>query len=105
MSAHSDNGMNELDLQSALHVLVHPDMGLAVRIVKRPGAELIDIALIVTGVPAPQPESPRHGRRQSPKEEEAPCPCKWVSSYLQPPFGMSAANLIRSSVNDFALRR
>lgn len=58
-----------------------------------------------TGVPDPQPESPRHGRRQSPKEEEAPCPCKWVSSYLQPPFGMSAANLIRSSVNDFALRR
>ena len=58
-----------------------------------------------TGVPDPQPESPRHGRRQSPKEEEAPCPCKWVSSYLQPPFGMSAANLIRNSVNDFALRR
>ena len=52
-----------------------------------------------------QPERPRHGRRQSPKEEEAPCPCKWGSSYLQPPFGMSAANLIRSSVNDFALRR
>ena len=47
MSAHADNGMNELDLHSALHVLVHPDMGLAVRIVKRPGAELIDIALIV----------------------------------------------------------
>jgi hypothetical protein len=39
--------MNELDLQSALHVLVHPNMGLAVRLVKRPGAELIDIALIV----------------------------------------------------------
>lgn len=39
--------MNELDLQSALHVLVHPNMGLAVRIVKRPGAELIDIALII----------------------------------------------------------
>ena len=39
--------MNELDLQSALHVLVHPNMGLAVRIAKRPGAELIDIALIV----------------------------------------------------------
>ena len=39
--------MNELDLQSALHVLVHPNMVLAVRIVKRPGAELIDIALIV----------------------------------------------------------
>ena len=39
--------MNELDLQSALHVLVHPNMGLTVRIVKRPGAELIDIALIV----------------------------------------------------------
>ena len=38
--------MNELDLQSALHVLVHPNMGLTVRIVKRPGAELIDIALI-----------------------------------------------------------
>lgn len=37
--------MNELDLQSALHVLVHPNMGLAVRLVKRPGAELIDIAL------------------------------------------------------------
>ena len=47
MSAHADNGMNELDLQSALHVLVHPNMGLAVRIVKRPGAELIDIALII----------------------------------------------------------
>ena len=39
--------MNELDLQSALHVLVHPNMGLTVRIVKRPGAELIDIALII----------------------------------------------------------
>ena len=47
MSTHADNGMNELDLQSALHVLVHPNMGLAVRIVKRPGAELIDIALII----------------------------------------------------------
>ena len=46
MSVHADNGMNELDLQSALHVLVHPNMGLTVRIVKRPGAELIDIALI-----------------------------------------------------------
>ena len=34
--------MNELDFQSALHVLVHPNMGLAVRIVKHPGAELID---------------------------------------------------------------
>ena len=39
--------MNELDFQSVLHVLVHPNMGLAVRIVKLPGAELIDIALIV----------------------------------------------------------
>ena len=39
--------MNELDLQSALHVFVHPNMGLAVRIVKCPGAELVDIALIV----------------------------------------------------------
>lgn len=39
--------MNELDLQSALHVLVHPNMGLTVRIVKRPRAELIDIALII----------------------------------------------------------
>lgn len=97
--------MNELDLQSALHVLVHPNMGLAVRIVKRPGAELIDIALIIPEYLDPQPESPRHGRRRLPKEEEAPCPCNWVSSYLQPPFGMSAANLIRSSVNDFALRR
>ncbi len=47
LSAHADNGMNELDLQSALHVLVHPNMGLTVRIVKRPGAELIDIALII----------------------------------------------------------
>ena len=47
MSAHADNGMNELDLQSAFHVLVHPNMGLAVRIVKRPGAELIDIALLI----------------------------------------------------------
>ena len=47
MSAHADNGMNELDLQSALHVLVHPNMGLAVRLVKRPGAELIDIDLII----------------------------------------------------------
>ena len=28
-----------------------------------------------TGVPDPQPESPRHGRHRSPKEEEAPCPC------------------------------
>ena len=44
MSTHADNGMNELDLQSALHVLVHSNMGLAVRIVKRPGAEL---ALII----------------------------------------------------------
>jgi hypothetical protein len=43
--------MNELDLQSALHVLVHPNMGLAVRIVKCPGAELIDIALIISEYP------------------------------------------------------
>ena len=39
--------MNELDLQSALHVLVHSDTGLAVGIVERPGTELVDIALIV----------------------------------------------------------
>ena len=39
--------MNELGLQSALHVLVHPNMGLTIRTVKRPGAELIDIALII----------------------------------------------------------
>ena len=97
--------MNELDLQSALHVLVHPNMGLTVRIVKRPGAELIDIALIIPEYLIHSLRVPVTGRRQSPKEEEAPCPCKWVSSYLQPPFGMSAANLIRSSVNDFALRR
>ena len=97
--------MNELDLQSALHVLVHSNMGLAVRIAKRPGAELIDIALIVPEYLIHSLRVPVMGRRRLPKEEEAPCPCKWVSSYLQPPFGMSAANLIRSSVNDFALRR
>ena len=42
LSVHADDRMDELDLQSALHVLVHPNMGLAVRLVKRPGAELID---------------------------------------------------------------
>lgn len=47
---------NPEDLQSALHVLVHPNMGLTVRIVKRPGAELIDIALII-------PEYPIHSLR------------------------------------------
>ena len=30
---------------------------------------------------------------------------KHIRRYLQPPFGMSAANLIHGSVNDFALRR
>ena len=47
MSAHADNRVNELDLQSALHVLVYSNMGLAVGIVERPGTELVDIALIV----------------------------------------------------------
>lgn len=46
-SVHADDRMDELDFQSALHVLVHPYTGLAVRIVKRPGTELVDIALIV----------------------------------------------------------
>lgn len=32
-----DDGMNELDFQSALHVLVHAHMRLAVFVVKRPG--------------------------------------------------------------------
>ena len=39
--------MDELDFQSALHVLVHPNTGLAVGIVERPGTELVDIALIM----------------------------------------------------------
>ena len=97
--------MNELDLQSALHVLVHPNMGLAVRIVKRPGAELIDIALIIPEYLIHSLRVPVTGGVDHRKRKKLPCPCKWVSSYLQPPFGMSAANLIRSSVNDFALRR
>lgn len=53
MSVHADDRMDELDFQSALHVLVHPDMGLAVGIVERPGTELVDIALVV--------QSHRHG--------------------------------------------
>ena len=47
LSVHADDRMDELDLQSALHVLVHTDTGLAVGIVERPGTELVDIALIV----------------------------------------------------------
>ena len=39
--------MDELDFQSALHVLVHPNTGLAIRIVQCPGTELTDVALIV----------------------------------------------------------
>jgi hypothetical protein len=46
-SVHTDDRMDELDFQSALHVFIHPDTGLAVGIVKRPGTELVDIALIV----------------------------------------------------------
>lgn len=47
LSVHADDRMDELDFQSALHILVHPYTGLAVGIVERPGTELVDIALIV----------------------------------------------------------
>ena len=42
-----DDGMNELDFQSALHVLVHAHMGIAVLVIERPGAELKYVALVV----------------------------------------------------------
>ena len=46
-SVHADDRMDELDLQSALHVFVYPHTGLAVGIVERPGTELVNIALVV----------------------------------------------------------
>ena len=40
--------MDQLDLQSALHILVNADMRLAAAVIERPGTQLIDIAVIYT---------------------------------------------------------
>ena len=37
----NDDGMNELDFQTALHVLVHADIGETVAIIQGAGAELV----------------------------------------------------------------
>ena len=39
--------MDQLDLQSALHILVNADMRLAAAVIERPGTQLIDIAVIM----------------------------------------------------------
>ena len=39
--------MNQFDLQSELHILVNADMRLAVAVVKRPGTQLIDVAVVI----------------------------------------------------------
>lgn len=39
--------MDQLDLQSALHILVNADMRLTAAVIERPGTQLIDIAVIM----------------------------------------------------------
>lgn len=39
--------MDQLDLQSALHIFVNADMRLAASVIERPGTQLIDIAVIM----------------------------------------------------------
>lgn len=39
--------MDQLDLQSALHILVNADMRLAAAVIERPGTQLIDIAVVM----------------------------------------------------------
>ena len=41
------NSVNELDLQSALHVLVNADMRLTVCVIERPGTQLVYVAVVV----------------------------------------------------------
>ena len=55
----TDDGLNELNFQSALHILVHAHMGITVLVIERPGAELEYVALVIPqhllhslGVPA-----------------------------------------------------
>ena len=42
-----DDGMNELNLQAAFHILVNADMRLAVTVIKRPGTQLIDVTVVI----------------------------------------------------------
>ena len=42
----TDDGLNELNFQSALHILVHAHMGITVLVIERPGAELEYVALV-----------------------------------------------------------
>lgn len=43
----NDDGMNELNFQTALHVLVHAHIREAVAVVQGAGAELVYVALII----------------------------------------------------------
>ena len=42
-----DDGMNQFDLQSALHILVNADMRLSAAIIKRSGTQLVYVAVII----------------------------------------------------------
>lgn len=72
--------MDQLDLQSALHILVNADMRLAAAVIERPGTQLIDIAVVmlqdtlhgfgVTGA----------GRVDPQNQAEGFSPCNWIAS-------------------------
>ena len=104
-SVGGDDGMNELDLQTALHVLVNAHMRLTVRVVECPGTELVYVAVVM------QQHNPHcfgisgascvdHRIRQ-----RLPAFENGLFHSRQPPFGMSASNRVRSCLRVLVLCR
>jgi len=103
LSVSGGNGVNELDLQSAFHVLVNAHMRLTVCVVERPGTELIYVAVVMQqhklhcfGIPGDSCVNHRIRQRLS----------AFVIGLFQsrqPPFGMRASNLVRSCLRVLVL--
>ena len=58
LSVHSEDRGNELDFQTALHVLVQAHMGAAVLVIEFPGTQLAYVAFIVPQNPLLASASP-----------------------------------------------
>ena len=96
LSVSGGNGVNELDLQPAFHVLVNAHMRLTVCVVERPGTELVYVAVVMQqhklhcfGIPSDSCVNHRIRQRHSAFETG-------LVQSRQPPFGMRASNFVRS---------
>ena len=92
----NDDGMNELDFQTVLHILVHAHIGDAVAVIQGADAELVYVVLIVPQhllnshcIPSVGSFHHRKGKKLSAVE------CRFLHPRL-PPSGMNAINFIRN---------